>query len=118
MDSELATRIEAFLLERRDWVSTEELCLAFGLPDDRALRQAKNKPGLISRFAISGDRGLRHVRTASTGEWLHFKHRLRKHAISEFIRVRSLNIARHNAVRQVAPKTIFEKDTGQVLLAM
>jgi hypothetical protein len=118
MDSDLSTRIEALLLERRDWVSTEELCFQFGLPDDRALRQAKNKPGLCTRFAISGDRGLRHVRTASTSEWLTFKHRLRKHAVSEFIRVRDLDIARHNAVRQVAPKTIFEKDTGQVLLAM
>lgn len=117
MDGELATRIEAYLLERKGWVATEELCLAFGLPDDRALRQAKNKPGLCSRFAISGDLGLRHVRTATTGEWLHFKHRLRKHAVSEFIRVRELNIARHNAVSARAP-LVIEKDTGQAVMAL
>lgn len=118
MDQDLTSQIERYLLEAKGWVSTEELCAAFGLPDDRPFRQLGNKPGLLSRFAISGDGGFRHVRCASTSEWLRFKHRLRKHAIAEMVRVRDLDIARHNACRTVKPAVVFEKDTGQVLLAV
>lgn len=112
---DLKQQIEQLLLARRDWVSSEELVSFSGLPNDRALRQVGDKQGLCSGFAISSDKGFKHVSLASTGEWLRFKHRLRKHGIQELCRVRDLDRARSRQVNTVKRHT-FEKHTGQGVL--
>ena len=118
--------VEKYLLDRGDWVSTAELCSAFGLPDDRPLRQIGEMPGLCSGFAISGNNGFKHVALATRFEWLHFKHRVRRHGIGELVRVRDLDRRRQNVVRHILRPPpnparallIFERDTGQALLPL
>jgi hypothetical protein len=117
--NELAQQIEAYLLEKGDWVSSETLCATFGLVSDRPLRQVGDEPGLCTKFAISrtnGGGGFKHVALATTKEWLRFKHSQRKHAVSVFIHVRDLDRRRHTVTRSVSNIT-FERDTGQALLA-
>lgn len=114
---DLSRQIERYLLERGDWVSTLELCQVFALPDDRQLRQDGALPGLCTPFAISHTRlGLKHVRAATTGEWIKFQVRLMRHAIAEIRRVRALKKARHAAVYSLA-ETSWEKDSGQGVFA-
>lgn len=114
----LAEQIETFLVERADWVPGTEIVCKFGLQAERQLRQVGNKPGLCSCFAISGDKGFKHVSAASTGEWLRFKHRLRKHGIQELVRVRLLGAKRRDVLRPARLPLRVEKDSGQILLPM
>ncbi len=111
----LASQIEEYLKDRADWVSSRELCERFGLRDDRYLRQIRSEPGLCSGFAISGDKGFRHVASATTSEWLHFKHRLRRHGISEMVRVRNLDVKRRSVTR-IARHMAYERDSGQLIM--
>lgn len=116
---ELAQQIEACLLERGTWVSSEEICEQFSLPDDRALRAVGDHPGLCSAFAISGNKGFKHVAIAQKSEWLHFKHRLRKHGIRELVRVRDLGRRRARVTKCLRrPPMILERDTNQALLTI
>lgn len=114
----ISEQIEQLLLDRRDWVSTEEIVTRFGLPDDRPLRQVGDHPGLCSKFAISQTgKGFKHVRIASTTEWIRFKKSQRGHCIRGLRRVRDLDRARHNATSSYHHHA-FEKDTGQGVLAI
>lgn len=115
----LASHIERYLLDRADWVSTEELCRVFALQDDRPLRSIGDTPGLCSEFAISGNQGFKHIAMASQEEWLHFKHRVRKHGIAELVRVRKLDRRRYQVTRHLSrPALTLEKDSNQILLQM
>lgn len=119
----VAEEIEAFLLERRDWVSASELVTRFNLPTDRPLRSLGDDRGLCSGFAISGNRGFKHVALATRAEWLRFKHRLRRHGIGELVRVRDLDHRRQSVVRRLTspspkPPLFFERDSGQELLSL
>lgn len=116
MNDELTQRIEMYLLTVEAWVPADELCSIFKVAE-RQLRQVGEQPGLCSGFAISGDKGFKHVSLASTDEWLRFKHRLRKHGIQELCRVRDLDKRRHDATR-TRHGIRFEKDSGQGLLVM
>jgi hypothetical protein len=113
---DLAQRIEEYLLDKGDWVSSAEICQAFGLPDDRPLRATGGVPGLCTPFAISRKGGgFRHVAQATTTEWLRFKHAQRRHAIGEMCRVRDLG-RRRKEVTRTARNFQFERDTGQGVL--
>jgi len=114
--NDLAQQIEHLLLARRDWVASEEICSRFGLPDDRPFRQVGDHPGLCTAFAISSDKGFKHVSCATSTEWLRFKHRLRRHGIQELVRVRDLDRRRHEVTRQAAGLS-WEKDTDQAVMA-
>ncbi len=118
MTNPLEQRIEEYLLEAPGdgWVKSKILCARFGI-HDRQLRKVGDQPGLCSDFAISSDRGFKHVTKASKGEYLRFKHRLRKHAIAEMVRVRNLDQRRHQVTKTTKrPCITTEKDTGQVLM--
>jgi hypothetical protein len=108
------TSIEEHLLQDGGWVSAAELARLFNVTE-RDLRTRNEKPGICSDFAISGNCGFKHIRHATHAEWTHFESRMRSHAISELVRVKSLRAARH---RQTAstPQHIFETTTGQGLL--
>jgi hypothetical protein len=106
-------RIEAFLLEARDWVPGKVLCAQFEI-NERQLRQVGDQSGLISDFAISSDKGFKHVSKASRTEYLRFKHRLHRHGISELRRVRGLDQRRSNTTKTIKrPAFKFERDNGQ-----
>lgn len=113
----LAEAIELYLLQRGDWVSTTEICARFSLRDDRPLRQVNEAPGLCTAFAISSDKGLKHVSKATTREWLRFKHRLRRHGISELQRVSRLDRRRRQVVTHSAVGIDWERDSGQAVMA-
>lgn len=53
--------LEKFLQERHRWVSSAEICEHFRLSDDRPFRRINGRPGLMADFAISGNRGFKHV---------------------------------------------------------
>lgn len=115
-DDAIKAQIEAYLLKDGGWVPTFEICALFGVTE-RQLRQTADNPGLCTDFAISKDKHYRHVHCAAQGEWLHFKHRMRRHAIKEFVRVRNLNRSRHDATR-LYKETAWEKDTGQAVMGL
>jgi hypothetical protein len=117
-------RVEAWLLEKGDWVTTAELCAVHGCTE-RRLRDLDKRQGLCSRFAISRkEGGYKHISLATTAEWLKFKHSMRKHAIKELVRVAALDRRRAQAVKPVAGKppanvihpSAFERDTGQAIM--
>jgi hypothetical protein len=113
----LEARIEQYLLDRADWVPTEELCRVFNV-GERKLRDDGNTPGLCSRFALSrtdNGGGYIHVRNATIKQWCLFKSRTRKHAIKELMRVSALDKARFNVTR-IVQHIEFERDTGQGLI--
>lgn len=115
---DLESQIEAYLLEfpGEGWVKSKQLCIRFGITE-RQLRAVGGQQGLCSAFAISSDKGFKHVERASTSEWLAFKHRMRKHAISELQRASRLDRRRHQVTKTTKrPEFIREKDTNQGLL--
>lgn len=89
MHTELAARIEAYLLTRKGWVTAAELCDAFGVTE-RSLRAMGGKPGLCSDCAISGDRGFRHVFNATDAEFTSAYDRIRRHGLGELLHARKL----------------------------
>lgn len=106
-------RIEEYLLASSEWVSSKRICALFNV-SERQLRQVGDRAGLISDFAISSDKGFKHVAKASRTEYLRFKHRLRRHGIAELRRVRDLDQARGNAIKIIKrPAFKFERDNGQ-----
>ena len=110
----LKDQIERFLLERGGWVPGSVICAAFELRSDRILRGVGSKPGLCSDFAISSDKGFKHIRCASSREYIAFKHRMRRHAVAELSRSRLLDQRRNNLLKHVRSVPFdFQPDTGQ-----
>jgi len=119
MNTVLQAQIERLLLDRRDWVSTEELCSMFCVKE-RQLRQTDDEPGLCSSFAISRTShggGFKHIHLATREEWICFKHKKRKHGISELRNTAYLDKERSNATR-FYHCIEYQRDTGQGLLPM
>jgi hypothetical protein len=119
MCDQLKAAIEQHLLTvpGDGWVKSAALCERFDLRSDRVLRGVGDSPGLCTDFAISSDKGFKHVERASTREWLSFKHRMRNHAIAEMVRTRNLDRRRSSVIRTVKrPAFTFQKDTGQGVL--
>lgn len=119
MSTDLSGLIEQFLLDRGTWVSALEICERFGVRE-RALRQLNDRPGLCTAYAISSSKkGLKHIDLATTSEWLEFKHALRKHGISELVRVRALDRRRAQVIKSTQrPPIRYEKDTKQLVMVM
>jgi hypothetical protein len=114
--TDLEQRMEEFLLAEGDWVASRRLCALFAITE-RQLRAVGDQPGLCSSFAISSDKGFKHVSKATPTEYRTFKHRLRRHAIAELVRVRNLDKRRHQVtVATKRPEFIRERDTNQGLL--
>ena len=115
--SEAKHQIEEYLLDRGDWVHAAELCEIFGV-EERQLRQVGRVPGLCTGFAISlPGKGFKHVACATTAEYVHFKHAMRRHGIGELRRVKELDKRRKTATQSFKNR-VFEKDTGQGILLM
>ena len=114
---DLTPQIEAYLLDRRDWVKSRELCERFGVTD-RQLRAIDDRPGICSRIAISGNKGFKHISLATTTEWQEHYARERKHNIMALINLRAKRRLRLTITRQIQrPQIVFERDTGQLLMA-
>ena len=115
MCEELKAAIEQYLLSAPGdgWVKGADLCACFDI-SERQLRGVGDKPGLCSEFAISGDKGFKHVELASKAEYRRFKHRMRKHAVGEFRRTSRLDKRRNaQTITIKRPAFTFEKDTKQ-----
>ncbi len=116
MNEDLKEAIENHLLQVGCWVTSAEICERFDV-SERQLRQVGSRAGLCSEFAISGDKGFRHVEKATPAEWRRFKHRLRKHAIGELVRTMNLDKRRNQVTRQIRrPAYTYQPDTGQGVL--
>jgi hypothetical protein len=118
MNDDLKEAIENHLLLAggNGWVKSCELCVLFKIKD-RQLRAVGDRPGLASEFAISGDKGFKHIDRASTAEYLRFKHRMRRHAIGQLGRSSKLDRRRTQSTRTTKrPAFTFQKDTGQGVL--
>ncbi len=111
---ELSQRIDMYLRTCYHWVPTAALCEIFFI-NERALRTIGNRPGLCSNFAISGDKGFKHVRNATADEFDTFRFRIRSHAVSELRRLKILTIARSSEL--TGPRSFLtEINSGQRLL--
>lgn len=118
MCEELKILIENHLLNAlgSGWVKSAELCERFGI-SERQLRKVGDQDGLCSEFAISSDKGFKHIEKATTREWLAFKHRMRGHAIAELVRTQKLDRRRANVTKSIKrPVFTFQKDSGQGVL--
>ena len=115
MPNELSNRIEAYLLAAKGWVSAADLCVAFQV-SKRDLRAHGDRPGLCSQFAISGNRGFRHVAHASPGEFNNGCQRMISHAEGELARVEQLRRRRLQAQSPSRPAPTFERGSNQALL--
>ncbi len=116
MNPALSTEIEGYLLDARRWVPAAELSARFGCRE-RAFRALGDQPGLCSRYAISGDKGFKHIVHATDQEFDRFYRRLRSHGLGELVHIRRLK--RRRAELQAKggrPPAVVEKTTGQVLL--
>jgi hypothetical protein len=114
--SPLAQQIERHLLEAKSWISAWELQLKFGI-GQRALRAINGKPGLCSEFAISGNKGFKHVQYATDAEFTRADQRVRKHAIGELIGARLRRRYRQRLV-SANPAPLHEKATGQGVMSL
>ena len=114
MPNALASRIEAYLNAAKGWVSAADLCAAFEVTK-RDLRAHGDRPGLCSEFAISGNRGFRHVVHASPGEFESACRRMTSHAEGELARVQQLR-RRTKALFPERPAPVFERGSDQALL--
>lgn len=112
----LAQQIEKYLLEKRGWVTTSELELKFGVRD-RQLRSIHGQPGLCSEFAISGNKGFKHVQYASDAEFTRADQRVRKHAIGELIGARLRRRYRQRLLT-AKPPPVHERATGQAVMPL
>jgi hypothetical protein len=112
--SRLAQEIEAFLLATHRWVKSDELAEKFEIRP-RVLRALGEKPGICSEFAISSDKGFKHVKHATESEFSHFYRRVRKHAIAELVGARRRRRYRERLLKE-KPAPIHEKATGQFVM--
>ena len=116
MPVDLANHIETYLRAAKGWVSAEDLCVAFDV-NKRDLRAHGDRPGLCSRFAISGNKGFRHIAHCTPAEFTHFCSRVVSHAEGELARVNDLRTARAAALQPTdRPLPVFERGSGQALL--
>jgi hypothetical protein len=118
MCDEIKEAIEQYLLSAPEsgWVKSAVLCERFAVVE-RQLRGVGDKPGLCSEFAISGDKGFKHVELATKAEYRRFKHRMRKHAVGEFRRTSRLDKRRNSQTITIKrPAFTFQKDSGQGVL--
>ena len=113
--NDLADKIEQFLLANRRWVKSDELRERFGIRE-RQLRALGDQPGICSEFAISSDKGFKHVRHASEGEFTHSYKRVRRHAIMELLGARRRRRYRERLLID-KPSPIHDR-TGQVVMAI
>jgi hypothetical protein len=112
----LATKIEQFLFANPRWVKSEELAERFGIRP-RVLRALGEKPGICSEFAISSDKGFKHVKHATESEFLHFYRRVRRHAIAELVGARRRRRYRERLLTE-KPPPLHETVTGQEVMAI
>lgn len=116
LDPVKAQQIEAYLLEKADWVHGAELATRFEVTE-RQLRALDGEPGYCTHCAIGLNGGYKHVAAATKAEYIEFKHTLRKHGIAELRRVGELEKRRHHVTRTYRAQ-VFEKDTDQALLSL
>lgn len=84
--------IEHFLYSNGGWMKAGLLAQMFGM-SERDLRGADSP---IRDFAISGDKGYRHIANATPDEISHFCARLTAHATEELKRVQKIKEIRRD----------------------
>ena len=107
----MTAQIELFLLDAADWVPARVICARFAI-DERSLRASGERAGLLDDFAVSSDKGYKHVRNLTAAEVEAVEHRLRSHAVSQFQKRRRWRRARRNNFAGLTPHK-FERHTGQ-----
>lgn len=83
---------ERILFDANGWISAKSLSNLLGVKE----RDLRGSESPIRTFAISGDRGYRHVRNATEQEIEHFCARLTAHAGEELCRVKMILYTRGN----------------------
>ena len=118
MRDELKEAIENHLLTAggSGWVKSRELCGQFEITD-RQLRKVGDRPGLVTEFTISGNKGFKHIDRATPGEFDEYYSRERQHSISALVTLRQKRTRRTHSIRTIKrPAFIFQKDNGQGVL--
>lgn len=102
------------LLENPRWIRAQDICVRFEICQ-RKLRALGDRPGLCSEFAISGDKGFKHVRHATTVEFNRSYQRSRTHGINELIGARRRKRYRDRLLTS-KPPPMHERATGQAVM--
>lgn len=84
--------IEKFLYDFGAWMKADNLACSFNL----TARDLRGADSPIRDFAISGDKGYRHIANATPEEITHFCNRLTAHALEELKRVNRIKEIRQN----------------------
>jgi hypothetical protein len=116
MCEQLKEAIEQYLLDApgEGWVKGSEIAARFDLRSDRVLRKVGDAPGLCTEFAISGNKGFKHIDRATPGEFDEYYCRERKHNIAGLVTLRQKRNRRSRSIRTIKrPAFTFEKDTCQ-----
>lgn len=119
MCEELKEAIEQYLLTAPGdgWVKGAEIAARFDLRSDRVLRKVGDAPGLCTEFAISGNKGFKHIARASKSEFDDYYARERQHNISGLVTLRQKRRRRETIIKTIKhPSFQFHKDTGQGVL--
>jgi hypothetical protein len=119
MCEKLKEAIEQYLLSApsEGWVKGSEIATRFDLRSDRILRKVGDSPGLCTEFAISGNKGFKHIARATTGEFDEYYSRERQHNINGLVTLRQKRTRRQTILKTVkCPAFTFERDTGQGVL--
>jgi len=113
----LADQIEAYLQTAAGFVSKRQICERFDIPE-RLTRADDKRPGLLDGFAVSstreGQSGFIHHDFLPNPEWIPIKHRLLRHGIAEFRKVRRWTAARKRCQTGKRPE-MMERHTGQMV---
>lgn len=118
MCEDLKADIESYLLAApgTGWVKSRELCGQFDIAD-RQLRKVGDRPGLVTEFSISGNKGFKHIDRATPGEFDEYYSRERKHNLAGLVTLRHKRNRRAQAIRTIQrPAFTFQKDNGQGVL--
>lgn len=117
MNPDLPVQIERYLFERKGWVSSRELEEVFEV-NERAFRCVKDRPGLCTTFAVSSNKGFRHIAHATDEEFRKSMARIRGNALGQLMHVRQQRRTRESilATRATLPPFTFERATGQGVL--
>jgi hypothetical protein len=111
MNSDLALRIELFLLDKGDWVPVKELCRECSVPE-RLLRAAGRRKSIFSKFAIScSTKGIKHIALTTPRERIQYKHSRLKVLIANRRALDEFTLAVTNCL---TGRPTYERLTGQM----
>jgi hypothetical protein len=111
--SDLALRVDLYLLNSGGWVSVDDICQHCSVPERLLRADGKRRP-IFTRFAISSSsKGLKHLAHTTARERITYKHARKKVLVQYARALKEFDTAVHNCI---TGRPRIERHTGQALL--